>query len=244
MFVDLFDDVENTQLMLGVRPYFRQDLGIQIRAIGHHDQGQEAVLLEIAQEAPHMILIIGAHHGEGHRNVAERIGCQQQGAMAKVDFIDTECSRELLQSPLAILGHIDLTDLPVQTVVKEALGQLQMKVAPQSFLKALHAHLVVEQTIENGFANSIGVLRSRLNPFNLRAEGLAAGATSAVFSDSQFDEKDFSVRKIADLTRMRLFEPATPTALRAGKGRRCTLSFDHANARTNSIHACVLSGVS
>jgi hypothetical protein len=66
----------------------------------------------------------------------------------------------------------------------------------------------------------------------------------AVFSDSQHDDQNLAVGDIADRTRMGLFEPSASAAVRAGKGCRSTLTFDHANAWFDSIHACVLSGLS
>jgi hypothetical protein len=77
MVVDVLDDVENAQVMLGMGPYLCQNFGVKIRAIGHHHQGQEAMLFEIAQEALHVILIIGTNQGEGHGEIVERIGSQE-----------------------------------------------------------------------------------------------------------------------------------------------------------------------
>ena len=86
------------------------------------------MLFEIAQETLHVILIIGANQGEGHGEIIERIGSQEQGAMAKMNFIDTERPGEPFQRPLAILGHVDLPDFPVEAVVEKALGQFEVKI--------------------------------------------------------------------------------------------------------------------
>jgi len=64
----------------------------------------------------------------------------------------------MFQGPLAILAHVDLPDFPVEAIVEEALGQFEMEVSSQSLAQSFHAHLVVEQSVENRFANSIGVL--------------------------------------------------------------------------------------
>jgi hypothetical protein len=164
--------------------------------------------------------------------------------MAEVNFIDTERSREPFQGPLPILGHVDLPDFPIEAIVKEALGQFEMEIPSQGLVKTFHAHLVVEQAIEDRIANPISVLGPRFDSRNLGSEGLAAGTTGAVFSDRQFDDDDLAIRDVADWTRVRLFKPATSAALRAGKSCRSTMTFDHANAWLDGIHACVLSGLS
>src|SRR5580698_4239850 len=201
------------------------------------------MLFEIAQETPHVILIIGTNQGEGRGEIVERVGSQKQGAVAKVNFIDTECSGKPLQGPLAILGHVNLPDFPVQAIVKEALGQLEAEIPSQGLVKALHAHLVVEQAVEHRLANPVGILGTQFDSLNLGSEGLAAGTMGAVFSNGQLDDKDLAVRDIADRTGMRLFEPTMPAAMRTGKGRRSTKTFDHANAWFDGIHACVPLGL-
>jgi hypothetical protein len=242
--VDVLDDVKNAQLMLGVGPDLCQNFGVKIGAIGHHHKRQETMLLEVTQKALHVILIIVANQCEGYGEITERVGGQEQRAMTEVNFIDTERSRELFQGPLAILGHVHLLNFPVEAIVEKALGQFEMEVPSQGFVKAVHAHLVVEQSVEDCFADSIGVFGPRLDSLNLSSEGLATGTTSAVFSDCQFDNEDLSVGDIADLAAMCLLEPPTFAALRTGESRRSTISFDDASARPNSIHACVLSGLS
>src|ERR1700722_7024972 len=230
--------------MLSVGPYLYQNFGVKIRAVCHHHQGQETMLFEIAQETLHVILIIGTNQGEGHGEIVERIGSQEQGAMAKGNFIDTERSGEPFQGPLAILGHVHLPDFPVEAIVEEALGQFEMEIPSQGLVKALHAHLGVEQTVKNRLANPVGILGTQLDSLNLGSEGLAAGTTGAVFSDGQLDDKDLAVSDIADRTRVYLFEPPTPATMRTGKCCRSTMTFDHANAWVDGFHACVLSGLS
>jgi hypothetical protein len=167
MVIDVLDDVENAQLVLGVRPDLGQNFGIKIRAIGHHHQGQKTMLFEIVQETPHVVLIIGTNQGEGHGEIVERVGSQEQRAMAKMNFIDTERSGELLQSPLAILGHVHLPDFPVEAIVEEPVGQFEMEIPLQGFLKASHAHLVVEQTVEDSLTNPVGVLSPQFDSLDL-----------------------------------------------------------------------------
>ena len=48
-----------------------------VGAVGHHDFGKKAVLLEIVEKALHVRLIVAAHQGERDGKIAQRIGGQQ-----------------------------------------------------------------------------------------------------------------------------------------------------------------------
>jgi hypothetical protein len=135
-------------------------------------------------------------------------------------------------------------DLPVEAVVQKALREIEVKIALQCFAGAFHAHRVVEQTVDDCLADSVGVLGTQFDPLDMGSEGLATRAAGAVFSDGQFDEEYLTVSDIADQTRMSLFEPSRSAAVRARESRRSTLTFDYANAWFHGIHACVPPGLS
>ena len=48
--------------------------------------------------------------------------------MAQMEFVDAEGAGEVFECPLAVGGHIDLTYLPVEAVVEEAVGQIQKEI--------------------------------------------------------------------------------------------------------------------
>src|SRR5437870_11022644 len=109
-----------------------------------------------------------------------------------MDFVDAQRTGELLQGPPAVLGHIDLADLPVETVVDKAVGEIEMEIAAHRLAEPFHAHAVVEQTIDDRRADPVAVLRTRFDPFEPRPEGLAARAAGAVFSDGDFENQDLA----------------------------------------------------
>src|SRR5580700_2546135 len=57
--VDVLEDVKNAELVAGLGPQLGQDLRIQVRAIGDDHLGNKARVLEVAEKAPHMILVVG-----------------------------------------------------------------------------------------------------------------------------------------------------------------------------------------
>jgi hypothetical protein len=191
-----------------------------------------------------VLLVVGSHQREGDGEIAQGVGGQEQGPMTKMDFVQVERAREILQGPLTVGRHVDLADLPVEAVVQKALGEIEVKIALQRLAKAFHAHSVVEQTVDDRVANSVGVLGARIDPLDLGPEGLATRTAGAVFSDGQFDEENLAVSDIADRAGMRLFELSTPAAVRTGKRCRSTMTFDHANAWLDGFHACVPPGLS
>jgi len=78
MGIDVLDDVEDAELMPGGRPDISQDCWVKIRAVRDYHFGREAVGFEVAQEASHVVLIVGRNEGEGDGKIAKWIGGQQQ----------------------------------------------------------------------------------------------------------------------------------------------------------------------
>ena len=78
MGIDVLDDVEDAELMAGGGPDLSQDSWVKVRAVRDNHLGQEAVGSEVAQEASHVVLIVGRNEGEGDGKIAKWIGGQQQ----------------------------------------------------------------------------------------------------------------------------------------------------------------------
>lgn len=239
--IDAFDDVEDAGLMPGGRPEFREKSGVKVRAVRDDNSGPEAVVPEVVQESPHVVLIVGPDQGEGDGEIAERVGGQEQRAMAQVQLVGAQGAREVVEGPLAVSGHVGLTALPVEAVVEEPIGQVEEEVASHRLLHAMEAHAVIEEAVDDGVADPVGVLGSRFDPFDVRAERLAAGTGGAVFSDRHVDEGDLAQRDVANGARVGALPPSGRAALWTGEGlRRTTLTE---NANTSGVHACVLDGV-
>jgi len=105
----------------------------------------------------------------------------------------------------------------------------------------MEAHAVIEESVDDGVANAVGVLGSWFDPFDSRAEGLAACAGGAVFSDRQFDEDDLAVGDVSNTSCVSVLPPTAFPAPGARVGLGGTTSTDKTN--TSGIHACVLDGL-
>src|ERR1700689_902382 len=241
--VDVLEDVKNAQLVADLRPQLGQNRRIQVGAIGDYDLGNKAQVLEVVQKTPHMVLVVGTHQGKSNREIPQGIGGQEQGAVAEMDFVDTERAGEILQGPLAVGGHIDLAALPVEAVVQKALREIEMEIPLQRLAEPLHAHAVVEQTVDNGLADTVAVFRARFDAVRLRSKGLAAATAGTVFSDSDFEDEDLAIGEIANKSSMGLLASPALAAAWARIGFRGAPTLHRANAGLNGFHACVPPGL-
>src|SRR5215469_8012244 len=241
--VDVLEDVKNTELVAGLGPQLGQELRVQVRAVGDHHLGKKAQVLEVVQKTPHMVLVIGTDQGKSDGEIPLGVGGEEQGAVAEMDFVDTERAGEILQGPLAVGGHINLADFPVEAVVQKALGEIEVEIPLQRFAEPFHAHAVVEQTVDNRLADPVAVVRARFDAIDLRSKGLATGTAGTVFSDGDFEDEDLAIRKIANGARMRLLASPSLAAARARVGFRGAPTLHRANAGLNGFHACVPPGL-
>jgi hypothetical protein len=74
--IDVLDDVEDAKLVTGSRPEFCQESRVKVRTVGDDHVWQEPVVLEVVEEPPHVVLIIGLDQGEGDGEIAQRVGGQ------------------------------------------------------------------------------------------------------------------------------------------------------------------------
>ena len=241
--VDVLEHVKDTELMLGFGPQLGQEFRIQVRAIGDDHLGSKPPVLEILEETPHVVVVVGTDQGKGDGNIAQRVGSHEQGPVPEMDFVDAQGAGETLQGPLAVGGQVDLADLPIEAVVDKALGEIELEIAAHRFAQPLHTHAVVEQTVEDRLADPIAVFGTGLDAFDPRSEGLATRATGAVFSDGDFEDEDLLKGDIADGAGVRTLPPSPLATVRARVGFRGAPKLDHANAGLKSIHACVPPGL-
>lgn len=199
------------------------------------------MVFEVLEEPPHMVLVVGRNQGEGDGEVAERVGGQEQGAMAQMEFVDTQGAGEMVEGPLAVAGHVDLANLPVEAVGEEAIGQIEVELPLHRLLQAMEAHAVIEEAIDDDFADAVGVAGSGFDAFDVGSERLAAVAGGAVFSHGQLDDDDFAQGDVADESCVGVLASSLGAALGAGEGLRgATLSK---SPNTGGFHACVLFGL-
>jgi len=118
-----------------------------------------------------------------------------------------------------------------------------VEVAVQGPAQPLHAHAVVEQAVEDRLADAVGVFGAGLDALDRGAEGLAAGAAGAVFSDADFEDEDLAIGEVADAARVDLFAAPRLATPRAREGHRGAVTAHHAGAWLNGFHACVPPGL-
>jgi hypothetical protein len=129
--MEVFQDVKHAQLVAGVGPQLGQDRRVEVRPVGHHHRGRKPPGLEVLEEPPHVGLVIGRHQGESDRQVAQRIGGQEQGEAAQVQFVHAESAAEMLQDLAAMLGHVELRGATAEHVGDEPGGEFQQGLATE-----------------------------------------------------------------------------------------------------------------
>src|SRR5271166_3379538 len=71
--VDVLDNMKYAQLMLGFRPQLGQHCWVQVGVVGDHNSRPQLPRLEVVEEPPHVILVVGSNQSESHGYVAEWI---------------------------------------------------------------------------------------------------------------------------------------------------------------------------
>jgi hypothetical protein len=105
----------------------------------------------------------------------------------------------------------------------------------------MDAHAVIEEAVDDGIADAVGVFGSWFDAWDLRAKRLAAVTSGAVFSDRQFDDDDLAESNVANESSVCVLPMSNPAALGTREGFwGATLAE---NANTSGIHACVLRGL-
>ena len=216
LLVDVFEGVEDTQLVPGRGPQFREHGRVQVGAVGHHHRRPQPPALEVLQETSHVLLVVVLNQGKGHGKVSERVGGQQQGVAAQVQFIHTQCAAEPGQHRLAVLGEVEAADVPVEAVVDEAVGQLQQEIALEGLPGAFDVEAVVEDAVEYRLADPVVVVGFGQDIGGRGAEVLAARAACLVFSVGDVQPGDLVVGDGTDAA----CEGALAAALRAAGGAR------------------------
>src|SRR5262249_39352988 len=130
----------------------------------------------------------------------ERVGGQQQRPVPQVDLVHTQGAGECLQGPAAIGRPVHLFELPAQAIVDKAGRQFQEEVAAQGVADAFDTQVVLQEAVEDGFADGIAILGLGFDAFDLGAEGSATSAAGAVFGGGDVQEQDGAVGEAADGT--------------------------------------------
>jgi hypothetical protein len=235
--------MEGAQLMVGVRPQLAEHGRVEVRAVGDDGPRLQPPGLEVAEEPPHVVLIVGADQGEGHRQVADRIGGQQQGEPAQVDLIDAETVAELPQDHAAQLGHVELSRPVAEHVIDEAGGELQQEFPAQRPEGPLDAHAVLDDPTEDQIADRVVVGGPGEDAVGGTAEGGAAIAAGTILAAGDLEVGDGLVGDGADpARRQRPLAAAQPAAHRAGGLLGCAVDGYSDDRGCLGAHACVLRG--
>jgi hypothetical protein len=144
--------------------------------------------------------VVAPDQGEGHRQVGEGVGGQQQGEAAQGEFVDAQGAGEPLDDHPPVRRHVDLADLPAQAVVDEALGQLQEEVSFHRGAGALDVEAVAEDAVEDGLADLAVVVGLGRDVQRPGAEVLAAAAAGLVLGVVDVEPGFLTVGQGADTT--------------------------------------------
>ena len=189
-FVDVLDHMENAQLVVRVGPQFGQHGRVEIRAIGDHDLGLEPPGSEVLEEPQHMVLIVGGDQGEGDRQVRERVGGQEQGEAAQVEFVDAEGAAEVLEHLAAMSGHVESRGEVVEHVVDEPRGEIEEELALERQEDPFDAHAVFEDALQHQIPDLVVVLGLGEDILGCGAEGGGAVAAGLVLAVGDLQEGD------------------------------------------------------
>jgi site-specific DNA recombinase len=210
------DGVKDAQLVVRLGPKFTQHGGIQVRAVGDDHPGHQPSGLEILEEPPHVVPVVGRDQGEGHRQVGQRVGGQQEDEPTQMQLVDAEGAAEVLEDLVAMLGHVELGGLVLEHVVDEPRGEVQEEFTADRSQGAFDVHAVSEDAIEDQVADLVVVLGLGEHALWRVAEGLATLAAGGIFAVGDLQEGDGLVGDGADGPGQGPLARAPSAALRAG----------------------------
>ena len=228
--------------MVGPGPQLGQQRRVEVRAVGDDGPGPKPPVLEVLKEPPHVIVIVGPDQGEGHRQVTDRIGGQQQGELAQMQFIHTEGAAEVVQNLATVLGQIELAGPIAEEIVDEPRGEVQQEFAAERLEGPFDAHAVLDDPLQDQIADGVVIQGPGEDAVGGAAEGGAAVAARLVFATGDLQVGDGLVGDGPDPARRQdALAAAQPATLRAGGLLgRATNGYSH-DCGCIGAHACVLS---
>ncbi len=167
---------------------------------------------------------------------------KQQREPAQVQLIDAEGAAELLQDPVAMLGHVELRRPVVERVVDEARGQLEEELAAQGLQGPFDAHAVLDDPCQDQLADLVIVEGPGEDALWRVAEGGAAAAPGLILAAGDLQVSDGHVEDGPDPARRQgALAAAQPATLRAGGLLGCAANRYSHDCGCIGAHACVLS---
>src|SRR5512142_997300 len=185
-------------------------------------------------------LVVGGGQGEGHGQVGERVGGQQQGEAAEVQFVDAERAAEVLQDRAAVRGHVKPPGMVVEHVVDEPRGKVQEELAAERVQGPFDAHAVLEHAVEHQVADLVVVEGPGEDSLWGVAEGLATVTAGSILAAGDLQNGDGLVGDGAYLAWECPLAPAELTALRAGGLLGGAVDRYNDGCGSFGAHACVL----
>ena len=203
--------------MIGLGPQLSQQRRVEVRAVGDDGPGLQPPVLEVPEESPHVIVVVGTDQGESHRQVAEGIGGQQQGEVAQVQLVHTEGAAEVLQDHAAMLRQIEFRGAVAEQVVDETRGQVQEEVATQRLEGPFDVQAVLDDPCQDQVADLVVVVGPGQDTLGGAAEGRAAVAPGLILTAGDLQVGDGHVDDGPDPARRQgAFAAAQLATLRAG----------------------------
>jgi hypothetical protein len=202
--------------------------------------GFKPQLLEVLEVSPHGVLVVLVDQREGHGQVGERVGGQEQREATQVQFVDAKRAAEEFQDLAPVRGHVELPGVVVEHVVDEPRGEFEEELAAERLQGPLDAHAVLEDAIEHEVTDLVVGERPGEDPLGGVAEGLAAMAPGAVLATGDLEVGDGLEGDGADPTRERPLSAPMLTALRARGLLGGTTNRYNDGCGCSGTHACVL----
>ena len=187
--------------MVGLGPKFGQHGRVEVRAVGDYGLGLQPPVLEVLEEPSHVILIVGTDQREGHRQITDRVGGQQEGILAQVQFIHAEGAAEVLQDHAAMLGQIELSSPVAKLVVDEPRGEFQQELTAQRLQSLFDVHAVLDDAIQDQIADLVVVEGPGEDALGGVAEGCATIALGLILAAGDLQIGDGLIDDGADLAR-------------------------------------------
>jgi hypothetical protein len=109
-----------------------------------------------------------------------------------------------------------LPGLPVEAVVHQAVGQVEVEVALQGVADLPKALAILQEAVEDRLADPVVVVGLRVDALQLGAEGATAAAGGPVLGGGAMDEEDGPVGERADAALVEGLAATESAAVRAG----------------------------
>jgi len=208
-------EVEEAELMFQAFPAIEEGLLVEPRPIRHGHADKESAFLKEIQEAVHVALVVLGDDKEGHGEVVNRIGRDEDGSPTVMNLVDTEGAGEVCQCPLPVGSAVDLLVGPLEAVVDEADRDLKEEVLLEMALNLVDREVIADEEIHNFLTDGLGVAAPEGDAFDGRGEEFGARTGGGIHPDHEPPHDRLLVGEVLHLARSEALSSALFPAARA-----------------------------